>query len=140
MRLQGPRRPLPEIAGNELRDDPGLTAGASYNRARIIAVPDNRRTSTRYFVELPCALTIVGEAGPPAALFIVNLSIGGALVRRPRLPLGVRTELRFAVPGYDDISPGAVVRWSTDDEVGLQFDGLRPRDVWALSKYFESLP
>lgn len=103
-------------------------------------MPDNRRTSTRYFVELPCALTIVGEAGPPAALFIVNLSIGGALVRRPRLPLGVRTELRFAVPGYDDISTGAVVRWSTDDEVGLQFDGLRPRDVWALSKYFESLP
>ena len=23
---------------------------------------------------------------------------------------------------------------------GLQFDGLRARDVWALNKYFEQLP
>lgn len=103
-------------------------------------MPDNRRTSTRHHVELPCTLTIVSE-GAPAQLVLVNLSIGGALVRRPRLPLGVRVEVTFQVPTLEHaISTGAVVRWSTDDEVGIQFDGLRPRDVWALSKYFESLP
>ena len=102
----------------------------------------NRRSASRHHVELPCTLTIVnGDAAGPADLMMVNLSIGGALIRRPRLPLGVRVEVGFRVPTLDDnISTGAVVRWSTDDEVGVQFDGLRPRDVWALSKFFESLP
>jgi hypothetical protein len=105
-------------------------------------VPDNRRTSTRHHVELPCTLTIVSDdAALPSQLVLVNLSIGGALVRRPRLPLGARVEISFRVPTLEDpISTGAVVRWSTDEDVGIQFDGLRPRDVWALSKYFESLP
>ncbi|HVV85999.1 MAG TPA: PilZ domain-containing protein [Kofleriaceae bacterium] len=103
-------------------------------------MPENRRTSTRHVVELPCTFTVTGDASGPAELALINLSIGGALVRRPRLPLGVRVQLAFRVPNLDDtISTGAVVRWSTDDEVGVQFDGLRPRDVWALSKYFESL-
>ncbi len=104
-------------------------------------MPDNnRRSATRHAVELPCTLTLAGEGQAPVELLLVNLSIGGALIRRPRLPLGVRLDIRFRVPNLDDnISTGAVVRWSTDDEVGIQFDGLRPRDVWALSKYFESL-
>jgi hypothetical protein len=102
-------------------------------------VTENRRSSTRHAVELPCTLSVAGE--PPAELVVVNLSIGGALVRRRRLPLGVRVEISFRIPTLEDsISTGAVVRWSTDDDVGIQFDGLRPRDVWALSKYFESLP
>ncbi len=101
----------------------------------------NRRSASRHPVELPCTLTIVGGDDAAAELTMVNLSIGGALIRRPRLPLGVRVEVGFRVPTLDDnISTGAVVRWSTDDEVGVQFDGLRPRDVWALSKFFESLP
>ena len=102
-------------------------------------MPDNRRTATRHHVDLPCTLTVATTA--PAELVLVNLSIGGALIRRPRLPLGARVDISFRVPTLEEaISTGAVVRWSTDDEVGIQFDGLRPRDVWALSKYFESLP
>lgn len=103
-------------------------------------MPSNRRSSTRHQVELPCTLRVAGDGGPAAELELANLSIGGALVRRPRLPLGTRVEVAFRIPTLEDsISTGAVVRWSTDVEVGLQFDGLRPRDVWALSKYFESL-
>lgn len=99
---------------------------------------ENRRSTTRHAVELPCTLRVPDQ--PPAELVIVNLSIGGALVRRPRLPLGVRVEITFRIPTLDDnITTGAVVRWSTDVDVGVQFDGLRPRDVWALSKYFDSL-
>ena len=102
-------------------------------------MPDNRRTSTRHDVELPCTLRVAGDAAGPAELELVNLSIGGALVRRPRLPLGTRVDVSFRIPTLEhNLTTGAVVRWSTDTEVGLQFDGLRPRDVWALSKYFES--
>ena len=32
------------------------------------------------------------------------------------------------------------MRWSDDEPSGIQFDGLRARDVWALNKYFEQLP
>ena len=38
------------------------------------------------------------------------------------------------------IEIGAVVRWSDDKATGIQFDGLRARDVWALNKFFEALP
>lgn len=103
----------------------------------------NRRSANRHHVELRCTLTVVtdGAASPPAELALVNLSIGGALIQRPRLALGARVEVSFRVPTLaETISTGAVVRWSTDDEVGVQFDGLRPRDVWALSKFFETLP
>lgn len=72
---------------------------------------------------------------------VVNLSIGGALVTHVRLPMGQRLHLSFHVPtlAEEAIAIGAVVRWSTDHEIGVQFDGLRPKEVWALSKYFESL-
>ena len=72
---------------------------------------------------------------------IVNLSVGGALIVHPRMPMGHRLHLTFHVPAVADhaIAIGVVVRWCTDHEVGVQFDGLRPKDVWALSKYFDSL-
>ena len=45
----------------------------------------------------------------------------------------VTTKARSIEP----IEVGATVRWSDDKATGLQFDGLRARDVWALNKYFE---
>ncbi|MBK9030862.1 MAG: PilZ domain-containing protein [Myxococcales bacterium] len=98
---------------------------------------ENRRTATRHPVDLPCAL----REGAMPEVRINNLSVGGALIVHPKLPMGHRLHLSFRVPAVPDqeISIGAVVRWCTDHEVGVQFDGLRPKDVWALSKYFESL-
>jgi hypothetical protein len=100
---------------------------------------DNRRSSTRHDVDLACAF------GPTqnelVDMRISNLSVGGALVKHKRLPMGQRVHISFRVPNHETaISIGAVVRWATDDSVGVQFDGLRPKDVWALSKYLESLP
>jgi hypothetical protein len=70
----------------------------------------------------------------------VNLSLGGALIGMRRLPMGERVTVRFALPGAPEpIETGATVRWSTDDTVGVQFDGLRAKDVWALNQYFEQL-
>ena len=99
---------------------------------------DNRRSSTRHDVDLACAFG--ASASDLAETRISNLSVGGAMVRHARLPMGNRVHVSFRVPNHETaISIGAVVRWSTDDSVGVQFDGLRPKDVWALSKYLESL-
>ena len=71
----------------------------------------------------------------------MNLSLGGALVSwSPRLPMGQRCTIRFTVPTMADaIEVGATVRWSDDKATGVQFDGLRARDVWALNQYFQQL-
>jgi hypothetical protein len=100
-------------------------------------VAENRRTATRHEVDLPITLVMNGVTTEKRC---VNLSLGGALIGMKRLPMGERVTVTFAVPTMEEpINTGAVVRWSTDDAVGVQFDGLRAKDVWALNKYFEQL-
>ncbi len=72
----------------------------------------------------------------------MNLSLGGALVSvGTRFSMGQRMQISFTVPTMPEpIEVGATVRWSDDKATGLQFDGLRARDVWALNKFFEQLP
>jgi hypothetical protein len=99
---------------------------------------DNRRTAKRHDVDVPCTFT-VGET-PAVETRVTNLSVGGAFVSTKRLPMGHRCHIIFRVPTVESaISIGAVVRWATDEGVGIQFDGLRPKDVWALSKYLDTL-
>ena len=106
----------------------------------------DKRLATRHPVDLPCTLYVLATGGDDSkrevqSTRIVNLSIGGALVTHARAPMGQRLHITFRVPTLagEAIAIGAVVRWSTDQEIGLQFDGLRPKEVWALSKYFEQL-
>lgn len=98
---------------------------------------ENRRSSTRHDVDLACTIT---EAEAHEAR-ISNLSVGGALISHPRRPMGHRLTLAFHLPApvNQSIEASAIVRWSSDQDIGVQFDGLRPKDVWALNKYFESL-
>ncbi len=72
----------------------------------------------------------------------MNLSLGGALVAAgTRFAMGQRIQISFSVPTLETpIEVGATVRWSDDKATGLQFDGLRARDVWGLNKFFEQLP
>ncbi len=100
---------------------------------------DNRRTATRHAVSLSAQLVINGA---PREVTVQNLSLGGALISAgARFPMGQRVNITFSVPtGPEPIEIGCVVRWSDDKATGLQFDGLRARDVWALNKYFEQLP
>jgi len=100
-------------------------------------VSANRRTSTRHDVWIEAKLTVDGNARD---VTVVNLSLGGALVGGTKLAMGQRCQIAFRVPTQEDaIDIGAVVRWSDDKGVGLQFDGLRARDVWALNEYFKQL-
>ncbi|HEY5926087.1 MAG TPA: PilZ domain-containing protein [Kofleriaceae bacterium] len=100
---------------------------------------DNRRTATRHDVSLAAKLTLDGTQREAT---VMNLSLGGALVNAgAKLAMGQRVQIAFAVPTLETpIEVGATVRWSDAKTTGLQFDGLRARDVWALNKFFESLP
>ncbi|HSD87746.1 MAG TPA: PilZ domain-containing protein [Kofleriaceae bacterium] len=100
---------------------------------------DNRRTSTRHDVSLAGKLGVNGDARP---ITVMNLSLGGALVSAgTKYAMGQRVTISFTIPTVAEaIEVGATVRWSDDKATGLQFDGLRARDVWALNKFFEQLP
>ena len=100
---------------------------------------DNRRTSTRHAVSIAGKLAAEGAQRPCT---VMNLSLGGALISAgAKLPMGTRVNVSFNVPTMEEeIEIGATVRWSDDKATGIQFDGLRARDVWALNKYFEQLP
>lgn len=100
---------------------------------------ENRRSSARHVVSITGTLSI---AGAPAACTIVNLSLGGALiVASQRHAMGARVHIAFKLPaGPEQVEVDATVRWAEPDSVGIQFDGLRARDVWALNEYFKQLP
>ena len=103
---------------------------------RLLA--DNRRSATRHDVEVPGTIAVAGAAAEPCT--IKNLSLGGALLDIRKLAMGAKVELTFRIPTLEDpIKTAAVVRWNSDGAIGVQFDGLRARDVWALGKYFETL-
>jgi hypothetical protein len=101
-------------------------------------VAANRRSSNRHAVSLAGKLTLSGAA---ADCTIVNISLGGAqIAATSRLPMGARCTVSFKVPALEEaIEVGATVRWADSTSVGIQFDGLRARDVWALNEYFKQL-
>lgn len=97
------------------------------------------RKSARHDVEVAASMKIDGADHPTV---IQNLSVGGALVAfEARLPPETRVSITFRVPTHDSaISVGATVRWVASGTIGIQFDGLRAAEVWALNKYFDTLP
>lgn len=100
---------------------------------------DNRRSSTRFAVSVPASLQIAGVTHDTE---IKNLSLGGALIiHEDRLPNGTRVEVAFKLPGMaDSIKVGGTVRWAAEFAIGIQFDGLRAKEVFALNQFFEGLP
>ena len=107
------------------------------------AVSVNRRSATRHDVAIDVSVRLAegtAAAGAPAIeTTIENLSLTGAfLVLQRRLTIGSRVTLQFRIPTHDrPIETAAVVRWSNDQGAGLQFDGLRAAEVYALGKLFE---
>lgn len=104
-----------------------------------VSVSAQRRLQTRHPVELSATLELAGEKREG---ILRNLSLGGAFlaVELPEPPptTGARAYIHFRIPTHEaTISVGASIRWSSDEGVGLQFDGLRAGEVWSLNKYFE---
>ena len=69
-----------------------------------------------------------------------NISLGGAFIEHGVRPaFGSRVALRFEVSTQDEpIEVEGFVRWTDDAGFGVQFDGLRARDTWALAKHLET--
>jgi hypothetical protein len=101
-------------------------------------VADNRRSSTRHNVSLPIRVVIDGAE---RTCTMTNLSLGGAQFETaPRITLGARLQCSFKLPTFaDTIEVGGTVRWSDEKATGVQFDGLRAREVWALTEFFKQL-
>jgi uncharacterized protein (TIGR02266 family) len=77
-----------------------------------------------------------------------NLSLGGLYVETPfPIPIGTTVQLRFQLPTQPEpVEVAADVRWvvnkgSSTEEIGMgiRFQGLRARDVWALNRFFQTI-
>ena len=96
------------------------------------------RSSQRFDVQIDIEITVGDQQHRSKTR---NLSLGGAFVDAEVKPaFNSRVMLRFNIPNQREaIQVGGVVRWVDPGGFGVQFDGLRARDVWALGKYFEQL-
>ncbi len=101
-------------------------------------MPDNRK-STRHAVNLAASIEVDGQSHDSVTQ---NLSLGGGHFGFDgRLPMGTRVSVTFRIPTQEEaITVGGAVRWAAPAGIGVQFDGLRAKEVWSLNKFFESLP
>jgi uncharacterized protein (TIGR02266 family) len=102
---------------------------------------EHRRSDRRYDRQL--SIDVEGD-GVSFSANTRNLSLGGVFIDTDqRLPFGSKVSLRFTVPtATETIQVEGQVRWIETEEgqvrgIGIQFAGLRARDVWALNKFFE---
>jgi type IV pilus assembly protein PilZ len=101
-----------------------------------------RRTDPRYARRLEVEV-LVGEDRQVATTR--NISLGGVFVETTApLPLQTRLQIRFRIPTQSEpIEVGGEVRWvepgggEQPPGMGIRFQGLRAREVWALNRFFQ---
>ena len=75
----------------------------------------------------------------------MNISLGGLFVETTEpFPLQTRLQIRFKIPTQPDtIEVSGEVRWVEPGAagqpcgMGIRFQGLRAREVWALNRFFQ---
>lgn len=75
-----------------------------------------------------------------------NLSLGGMFAETEEpLPVQTPVEIRFRIPTQPEpVDVAGEVRWieaakpGVPGGMGIRFQGLRARDVWALNRFFQS--
>ena len=74
-----------------------------------------------------------------------NISLGGLYLESPTpLPIGTTVQLRFQLPTQPEpVEVAGDVRWVVKKDgahngIGIRFQGLRARDVWALNQFFQT--
>jgi hypothetical protein len=93
-----------------------------------------------YAVEISALVRVLGDKVRQRVCQLHNISLGGTFLEVGRLPMGTLVNITFGLPSLGErLSLDAVVQWSTDDGVGVQFEGMRAREVWALWRYLESV-
>lgn len=93
----------------------------------------SRRLHERFDVELP-VVVLHGGAEIPGST--VNVSLGGMLIKLERpVAYGSNVTVRVELPALKEPAElPAVVRWDRDGTIGVQFNGLRAKDTWALNQ------
>lgn len=99
-----------------------------------------RRTDPRYDRRVEVEII----AGPLRQTAVTkNISLGGMYLETLE-PLAMLTKVtvRFRVPTQNEVVEVAgQVRWLVPGDavcgVGIRFDGLRAREVWALNRFFQ---
>lgn len=102
-----------------------------------------RRIDPRYERRLDVELTAEGKKHTVRSR---NLSLGGMYIDCAfRLPIGAAVNLRFHLPTQPEaVEVAGDVRWlvqkpgSEEVGIGVRFQGLRARDVWALNRFFQT--
>jgi len=102
---------------------------------------EHRRSDRRY--DRRVAIDIDHDGGTLSS-YTRNISLGGVFIDSDKtMPFGAKVRLKFRVPSQTDlIEVDGQVRWVEMEEgqvrgIGIRFEGLRARDVWALNKFFE---
>ena len=98
----------------------------------------NLRSSERYAVQLEIEVTIAEQLHEAKTR---DLSLGGVFIySKARPAFNTRVHVRFTIPSQKEpIEVGGVVRWGDPGRFGVQFDGLRARDVWVLARFIDQL-
>jgi uncharacterized protein (TIGR02266 family) len=101
-----------------------------------------RRIDPRYERQLEVEVTADGKKHTART---VNVSLGGLFLDMGTpLELGATVQLRFQLPTQPEaVEVAGDVRWVVKREgdrqgIGIRFQGLRARDVWALNQFFQS--
>jgi uncharacterized protein (TIGR02266 family) len=101
-----------------------------------------RRIDPRYERQLDVEVIFEGKK---LASQTQNISLGGLYLVAPGpLPIGSTVQLRFALPTQPEpVEVAGDVRWvvkkgpGEQPGIGIRFQGLRARDVWALNRFFQ---
>jgi len=109
-----------------------------------------RRTDPRYDRALQVELSVRDADTPASGTRLIgatrNISLGGIFVEVAEpVPVGTRLLVKFSIPTQPEvIEVLGEVRWIDAGSnkavvgMGIRFEGLRAREVWALNRYFQS--
>lgn len=92
-----------------------------------------KRKYTRIDYETAVTLNIDGERKTGTT---VNISQGGALLRATQsINYGQKIIMEIYLPKVKEICRiSCVVRWCSQSDIGVQFEILRPLEVWAINQ------
>jgi uncharacterized protein (TIGR02266 family) len=93
-----------------------------------------RRAQQRFDIEIPVELTSEGQTYSTVTR---NISLGGMFMTLDvPIPFGAVVRVKFSLPELDaPVEVDAHVRWVQPDVgIGVQYAGLRAREVWALQR------
>jgi uncharacterized protein (TIGR02266 family) len=101
-----------------------------------------RRIDPRYERQLDVEVVSDGKKQTSRT---INISLGGLFLESATpLEMGATVQLKFKLPTQPEpVEVAGDVRWVVKKDaasagIGIRFQGLRARDVWALNQFFQT--